>query len=217
MKKMSRYSKELIKSLIPQKLVAYKLKATVAPTLLLTFDDGPHETITPQVLAQLRRFKIRALFFVLGEQAERYPNLLREIDREGHFVGNHTFSHPKVSGCSFTEIRDQIIRCQDSVEEIIGKRPKFFRPPEGHITPTQLAATFSAGLRTVNWSNEGGEWGHQENQSATNIAVKLLERSRPSQIILLHDNNPKMPDILERSLFVLSTSYAVSPEISELI
>src|SRR5207253_4792106 len=99
------------------------------PYIALTFDDGPHEKLTPRLLDLLAQHHIHATFFVIGENAAQYPEILQRAVREGHEIGNHTWSHPNLAKMSEENVRSQINRTEETITNTIGSRPTLFRPP----------------------------------------------------------------------------------------
>ncbi|AIE79150.1 Peptidoglycan N-acetylglucosamine deacetylase [Bacillus cereus] len=109
-------------------------KAEVA----LTFDDGPDLEFTPKILDKLKQYNVKATFFLLGENAEKFPNVVKRIANEGHIIGNHTFSHPNLAKVNDAEYRNQIIKTEEILNRLAGYAPKFIRPPYGEILENQL-------------------------------------------------------------------------------
>jgi peptidoglycan/xylan/chitin deacetylase (PgdA/CDA1 family) len=99
----------------------------------LTFDDGPNPNATPRVLNFLRERNILAHFFVIGENAQKYPDIVRKIKDEGHLIGNHTNSHTCLLFKSYNFVQREILLAEEAIENAIGKRSKYFRPPYGSI------------------------------------------------------------------------------------
>jgi len=191
--------KEVIKNVVPNSLMRYKLDKQAASSILLTFDDGPDEKITPFILERLEEYRARAVFFVVGSRVKETPHLLKLIKAKGHLIGNHSYDHPKgkLPGLlSFFAYRRDLIRCQDVIEKTIGIKPSLFRPPRG-INLTSLLAAKSLDLRIVLYSIEGGEWGYRKSWDAQTIGRDLAESLRPRDIVLLHDDNSKVPMILD--------------------
>lgn len=167
---------------------------------MLTFDDGPRPKITPKVLSLLREFQARAVFFIVGHRAEKNPELLIEIVSHGHLVGNHTYRHSNEGINRFQDYKSDIIKCQQVIENITGVKPFLFRPAKGAISLTGLRAARSAGLMSLFWSVEGGEWGFNANKDAATISAYLKSHAGPGDIVLLHDDHPIIPDVLEELL-----------------
>jgi peptidoglycan/xylan/chitin deacetylase (PgdA/CDA1 family) len=189
--------KMIIKSFIPRWLIAYSLKASASNKILLTFDDGPDKTITPVILDLLEQFKARAVFFVKGHKVKENPDLLKSIFQKGHIIGNHTFKHQIEGQSTFNVSKQDLIDCQEIIKTVTGKVPYLFRPVEGKISFMEQIAAKKLGLKTVLWSNEGGEWGVNKAFSSKLIGNKLRQSLKVRDIVLLHDDNPKVPEILE--------------------
>jgi peptidoglycan/xylan/chitin deacetylase (PgdA/CDA1 family) len=201
--------KDTMKSIIPDDILTHRLDRRAARSVLLTFDDGPDERITPMVLNRLEEFGARAVFFVVGHKVEALPRLLDLIKEKGHIIGNHSYQHPKGTLPGLLEVlpyRRDIIKCQTVIEETIGVKPTLFRPPRG-IAAASLLAAKSIGLKTVLYSNEGGEWGCRKSSDAETIGTVLSRTLRPRDIILLHDDNSKVPAILDRIMPVIDEQH----------
>ncbi|MFQ6198837.1 polysaccharide deacetylase family protein [Streptomyces sp. NPDC000405] len=152
--------------------------------MALTFDDGPSPQYTPQVLDRLRDHRVRATFFVCGDNVVRYPAVVRRIVREGHTLGNHTWSHPRLDGLVTADVRDQIQRTQDVITRISGHRPVLFRAPYGRFTDSALALCAELGLRPISWSVDPKDWA---NPGAGTIAGRVLAGAAGGAIVLNHD------------------------------
>ncbi|WP_165175110.1 polysaccharide deacetylase family protein [Desulfovibrio sp. ZJ369] len=124
----------------------------------ITFDDGPSRN-TPQLLDLLNQYGIPATFFVLGQQAELYPDLVRRIVAEGHEVGNHSFSHPNLRLLAPERKIDEIRRT-DAVLRSLGAAPLFLRPPYGAFDTHTVEAAEALGLSVVLWSVDSRDWQH---------------------------------------------------------
>jgi peptidoglycan/xylan/chitin deacetylase (PgdA/CDA1 family) len=155
----------------------------------LTFDDGPDPRWTPLVLETLKRYKVRATFFVIGEQAELYPELVQRIHSEGHELGNHTYSHPnRMQKESFEELREEVRRCNEVIERITGVRPKLFRPPMGLMNYFIHTAAQVEGLTVVYWTVSADHHDAPTPQAMANRVMRLIH---PYGIILMHDGRTK--------------------------
>lgn len=168
----------------------------VGTQMQLTFDDGPHPTYTPQILAWLKANHLHATFFVVGENAARYPALVKRIVSEGHQIGNHSWNHPKLTVMSDTKVRDQLQRTHDAIVKACGTAPKVFRPPYGALSPRQRVWIESEfGYTTVLWDIDTLDW---KNSSAE--VAQIIDRDlRPGgrNIILAHDIHSKILPALE--------------------
>ncbi|EEM17380.1 polysaccharide deacetylase family protein [Bacillus pseudomycoides] len=154
-------------------------KAEVA----LTFDDGPDFVFTPQILDKLKNYGVKATFFLLGENAERYPDVVKRIANEGHTVGNHTYNHPNLVKVSDEEYRNQIVRTEEILQKLIGYAPKFIRPPYGEIREKQLEWATEQNFMTVQWSVDTVDW---KGVSAEQVTNTVLGNAFPGSVILQH-------------------------------
>ena len=154
-------------------------------SVALTFDDGPSDD-TGEILDMLCEQNLRATFFMVGRQVERYPEVARRVIGERHEVGNHSYSHPVYLYRSPRETRRQLKRAQDVINETTGVEPKLSRPPCGVRTPAYFSAAREMRLRTVQWSVAGFDW---RRIGAAEIALNVLRRVRAGSIILLHDGD----------------------------
>jgi peptidoglycan-N-acetylglucosamine deacetylase len=167
----------------------------------LTFDDGPAEHFTAQVLDILREYQVPATFFVCGKNVEAHPDLLRRMVAEGHEVGNHTYSHLFVYFRSRRRIAQEIDRTQTIIEKVTGFRPNIFRPPYGArwfgLVPTLL----ERGMHLILWSATGYDW-VKDVQGITEAALREL---KPGAVILLHDGRETRPAAeIDRSRTVMA-------------
>ena len=153
--------------------------------IALTFDDGPAEPFTGQILDILRRHRVAATFFCCGKNVSHFPDLVRRIDAEGHSLGNHTYSHPLFYLKSRALIADEIDRTQQALAGVTGKAPSLFRPPYGVRWFGLFPALRERGLADVQWSDTGYDW--IERNSPADIARQTLAKLSPGAIILLHD------------------------------
>ena len=153
----------------------------------LTFDDGPDPRSTPSFLAALSRSEVRATFFVLGEQVVRYPELTRRIAAEGHELAIHGWTHDRPwRPAVHAEIRG-LSRAAETVYEITGQIPRWYRPPYGILTGDRLIAAARTGLDPVLWSAWGRDW----TAAATPASVRAtVQRDlRGGGTVLLHDTD----------------------------
>jgi peptidoglycan-N-acetylglucosamine deacetylase len=149
----------------------------------LTFDDGPGPD-TEAILDVLAERQLRAAFFVVGQQVERYPSVARRIVDEGHEIGNHSFSHPMFLSQSPERTREQLARAQRAIEDATGVTPALARPPYGIKTPAYFSTARALGLRVVQWSVAGFDW---KPLTAERVASHVLRGAQPGAIVLLHD------------------------------
>lgn len=155
------------------------------PVAALTFDDAPHPLYAPLLLDTLRRSGVRATFFCIGRNALAYPYFVREMVREGHEVGNHTFHHVRLSSLDEASIRNELALTNEVLQGITGRSVRYFRPPGGRYSPVVLKVAQELGLRLVPWSDDPADF---DNPGTGPLEARLLSRLRPGGIVLLHDN-----------------------------
>ena len=149
----------------------------------LTFDDGPGPD-TEAILDVLAERNLRAAFFVVGQQVQRYPSIARRIVADGHEIGNHSLSHPNFLSQSSNETREQLARTQRIIEDATGVTASLARPPYGVKTPSYFTVARTLGLRIVQWSVAGFDW---KPLTAERVAAHVLRGATPGAIVLLHD------------------------------
>jgi peptidoglycan/xylan/chitin deacetylase (PgdA/CDA1 family) len=153
----------------------------------LTFDDGPDPEVTPLLLDLLRRRRLRATFFVAGRKAERHPGLVREILRQGHTIGNHSFRHdPLLMLRSRARLADEVARTQDLLASF-GIRPLLFRPPVGITNPRLAEVLRELRMECITFSCRALDFG---NRRIGGLAGNILRKVHPGAIVLLHDVSP---------------------------
>ena len=167
----------------------------------LTFDDGPHPEHTPRLLETLKRNGVRATFFLVGRQVERYPNLVRRIAEEGHDVANHSFFHPDIGLMSAREAVQGVLRTQKLLESFVGKTPSLYRPPRGKVTFWKLLRLWLLGVRIVLWNVDPRDYSW--NKAADMADWFRANPLRGGDIVLFHDRLPLarevLPELVETS------------------
>jgi peptidoglycan/xylan/chitin deacetylase (PgdA/CDA1 family) len=187
----------------------------------ITFDDGPDPLTTPLLLKLLLKRQIKATFFVTGEKAAAHPELVKEIVRQGHLVGNHSYRH---SYRMLFRTCPSIVKDIEAVQHVLsnfGIRPLAFRPPAGITSPRLKPALLKTGMYLVNFSCRALDGG---NRRISNIAERILRRIRPDDIVLLHDIRPPDEGLIpvwlkeiELLLAGIETKDLVVLQLSELI
>ncbi|MHB1676896.1 MAG: polysaccharide deacetylase family protein [Sulfuriferula sp.] len=153
----------------------------------LTIDDGPDPEVTPQVLAILDRYQVKASFFCIAELAARYPDLCREIVKRGHDVENHTQHHRhNFSLLGIKGYRREIQAAQITLNDITGRKPQFFRAPAGLRNPFLDPVLHRLHLRLATWSVRGYD---TRVRDAARVRNRLIRGLRAGAILLLHDGN----------------------------
>ncbi len=149
----------------------------------MTFDDGPNEPYTSQILDILARYDVKATFFVIGKNVELYPETAKRIVAEGHVIGNHSYSHQANHAVIDYSSRD-VFLAQFAIFSVVGLMPCLYRPPHGRKSPWELQNAKKEGLTVVMWSVSSGEL---NNKSAVSLAGNIVSKAKPGGIILLHD------------------------------
>ena len=150
----------------------------------LTFDDGPHPVYTPEILDILTEYGVRATFFCIGINAERYPDILKRTSDEGHCIGNHTYSHPKMKDIDSETLASEIRMTEEVIFSVCGLRPSLFRPPEGYRGPAVTEAAGNAGYDTVLWNVDTLDW---TGAGCASIVDSIMDNVKNGSIILCHD------------------------------
>ncbi|HXH51087.1 MAG TPA: polysaccharide deacetylase family protein [Terriglobia bacterium] len=158
-------------------------------SVVLTFDDGPAPPFTERVLDILAQHNISATFFLCGKNVESHPEIARRIVREGHTIGNHTYSHPFLMGRSRRFIAEEIDDAQEAIERVTGVRPTLFRPPYGVRWFGLMPVLRQRGLKLVMWSVMGFDWKYKTQA----IVSATTRRLHPGAVILLHDGHEQPP------------------------
>ena len=150
----------------------------------LTFDDGPSPTFTNKILDLLKRYQAKATFFVVGKQAERFPNLVLREYNEQHELGNHTYEHREINGMTEDELKKDLELSHQIVFKITGQRMRLFRPTSGNINDRLVKAARSLNYNIIIWKQDSRDW---TGLNGKIIAVRILKTIQPGSIILFHD------------------------------
>lgn len=181
----------------------------VCDQVYLTFDDGPDPRWTPYLLDLLALAGARATFFVVGRQACRHAGLLRRMVREGHAVGNHTWSHRHPMLLTGRTARREVRGGQAAIEDALGAWSLFYRPPHGAVRDCMVAEAESGGQKLVLWTRSALDWGPMA--TCPGISRRLAGMGS-GDIVLMHDrdwgiNRPaRLMRILPHQLRILRMS-----------
>ena len=149
--------------------------------IALTFDDGPRAGTTERLLNGLRERGASATFFLVGEQAAAFPDLVTRMKAEGHQIGNHTWSHARLEGMEAEAMKDEIANMDNLLNALVGEGSYWLRPPYGQLTPgTEKLVK----VPMVKWSVDPRDW---ESRNKEKIVEAVLEKAKPNSIVLLHD------------------------------
>jgi peptidoglycan-N-acetylglucosamine deacetylase len=172
------------------------------PYIAMTFDDGPSGPNTPKLLDLAAQKHIKLTFFLIGENAAHYPQLVQRELAEGHEVGNHTYTHPDLAKMSDDAVHSEIQKTQDAIITAAGYKPILMRPPYGAITAKQklwIAQDFN--VKLILWDVDPLDW---KNPGPSVVASRIISAVRPGSIILSHDIHSgtvaAMPEVFDTLL-----------------
>lgn len=180
----------------------------------LTFDDGPDADSTPRVLDLLKRYDVRATFFVVGEQARQNPELIHRMVAEGHTVAGHSYYHlPQSTLWSSQRYTEELFRCNDVVARLTGLRMRLYRPPFGVTNPPIARAVKNLGLIPVGWSVRSLD---TITKNRDRVVDRVMRGLRGGDVILLHDRLENSEELLEKLLTALRTQHYTTATVDEL-
>lgn len=168
--------------------VSYSQVKTDQPVLSITFDDGPHPSLTPKLLDILKERNVKATFFLVGRNIKAYPSIVRRIIAEGHEIGNHTWTHASLTSRSDAQIRDELKKSDDALLEVANYKTHLIRPPYGAINSRIKGLMFSEfDLTTIMWSVDPQDW---RRPGVSVVTSRLVNGAQNGAILLLHDIHP---------------------------
>jgi peptidoglycan/xylan/chitin deacetylase (PgdA/CDA1 family) len=169
--------------------------------IALTFDDGPNPLSTPQILNILEKKKIKATFFIIGDNAKKYPELLKKIYKDGHEIELHSNSHSRLLPLFFKKaIRAEIEKNIKIIKKQINFTPSYFRPPWGRSSPWMTNEIKKMNLKIALWSIDLKDW----SGTSPEKMLKMFEKKiKPGGIILLHDGEGKKKVKMENTIKAL--------------
>lgn len=167
--------------------------------IYLTFDCGYENGYTPAILDALEKHNVKAAFFVVGNYLETSPDLVKRMVEEGHIVGNHTYHHPDMSQISDpAAFQEEITSLEKKYQEITGlEMQKFYRPPQGKYSESNLKMAQELGYQTVFWSLAYVDWYVDQQPTQEEAYAKLLPRIHPGAVVLLHSTSKTNAEILD--------------------
>jgi peptidoglycan/xylan/chitin deacetylase (PgdA/CDA1 family) len=178
--------KSALQSILGNRFLIYTIPGN-KPVVALTFDDGPHSEYTALVLDVLRKNNVKGTFFLTGKAVEDCADLVRQIIKEGHCVGNHSYAHQDFSRISYGEIKDEILTTQKVFYETLGVGVNILRPPHGIFTFQQLFFCIRHSIKTILWSYDSRDYQYKGEA----YLKERLDKTRlcNGDIFLLHDDN----------------------------
>jgi peptidoglycan/xylan/chitin deacetylase (PgdA/CDA1 family) len=156
--------------------------------IALTFDDGPNDPHTLNLLEVLAKHDVHVTFFLIGRYVRQRPDIVREIAKQGHEIGNHTFTHPLLTFRSRSNVRKEITECRHTITDAVGEHSNLFRPPWGGRRPGTFSLARELGLEPIMWNVTGYDWNAP---STEYIEKKTTGRIRGGDVVLLHDGGHK--------------------------
>jgi peptidoglycan/xylan/chitin deacetylase (PgdA/CDA1 family) len=180
--------------------ISYSAVHVDGPFIAMTFDDGPSEKLTPELLDILARHHIHATFFVIGKNVVEHPEIVQRAVREGHEIGNHSWTHPAFAKMRDESVRAELQKTDDAIRAAIGARPVLMRPPYGSITARQKKWINSEfGYPIILWDVDPLDW---KRPGPSVVTSRIVRETRPGSIVLSHDIHPgtikAMPDTFDQ-------------------
>lgn len=185
------------------------------PFIAITFDDGPDQKLTPKLLDLLARLQIKATFFVIGQNASEFPEIVRRAAREGHEIANHSWSHPNLGKMSDESVRRELRKTDDAIMRATGVRPTLMRPPYGSITAHQKRwIPQELGLRIILWDVDPLDW---KRPGPSIVCNRIVANTRAGSIILAHDIHAPTIEAMPATLEQLAAKGFKFVTVSELL
>ena len=168
--------------------------STKSKEIAITFDDGPHPDITPKLLHLLKKHNIVATFFCTGINVENNKSIISKIIKDEHIIGNHSYGHSIFFDLMTSlKMKDEIIKTNDIIYSITKLVPLLFRPPYGVTNPLLKKALKKTKMVSIGWSLRSLDTIHDTKK----VVLKLKNQTKPGDIVLLHDTNPNIIEIMD--------------------
>lgn len=185
------------------------------PFIAMTFDDGPAEKLTPKLLDFLAAHRMKATFFVVGQCAAEFPEIVKRAAREGHEIANHSWSHPNLGKMSDEAVRRELQKTDDAIKAATGVRPTVMRPPYGSITARQKQWIHEEfGYRVIIWDVDPLDW---KRPGPSVVRERIVSQTQPGSIILAHDIHPPTIEAMPATLEQLEAKGFKFVTVSELL
>jgi peptidoglycan-N-acetylglucosamine deacetylase len=168
----------------PRAALARATAKDLTKTIYLTFDDGPNPIWTPKILALLEEYGAHASFFVVGENVQRWPSLVQRAAQDGDTIGDHTWSHPNLTGMSQSAVYIELGRDRNWITTLTGRTPTLWRPPYEAFNPSVVAIATGLAMRMQLWSVDTGDW---QLPGTEVIVLRVMAALDNGMVVLLHD------------------------------
>lgn len=194
--------KYTIKSIIYFLFSAFIIRDKKDNNIYISFDDGPHPVNTLKIIKELSKTNAKATFFMVGEEMEKYPDVVHEVINNGHTVGYHSYDHKSLKKISFKMLRCDLIKANILVEKF-GIKSKLYRPPYGDLTVVSFVWLILNNWKIIMWSVDSGDSFYGEDKVKMNVHPKNIIKG---DILLFHDDYNKTVEILPEILKEFNTS-----------
>ncbi len=175
---------------------------TTKKIVALTFDDGPNNGYTREILEILRENNIHGTFFMVGQNVTEYPKVVQEAFLDGNIIANHTESHHNLANLEGEAIEQELVQGSQAIHKVIGKKPLLFRPPYGSCSIKSFRVARNLGLKTIMWSSITDDY-HFKATSPTKIASEIISLVGPGAIITLHDGGGNRQKTVEALAIII--------------
>mgnify|MGYP000877083218 CR=1 FL=1 len=166
----------------------YRQGANDVKKVALTFDDGPDSVYTPQILDILRDNNVKGTFFLIGNRAKLFPEVVQRMVKEGHIVGNHSMTHPNIIKLNKTQTAKEIKECEDVLRSLTGYRTALFRSPYGSLNSEKVQEIAQLKVKIIAWNVDSLDW---KSLTAEQVKDNILENVREGSVILQHASGSK--------------------------
>lgn len=166
----------------------------------ITFDDGPSPSFTRQIMDLFSHYQGYATFFVTGTQVEKFPDVLQEIARRRHEIGNHLYHHRPIPSLSEYHLIRELQRTHRLVQELTGNTIRIFRPINGFYDEKVVRAAHAMNYQVIIWSQDSQDW---SKKTGNEIATRIIDEIRPGQILLFHDQGGNRNNTIDALKIIL--------------
>lgn len=204
----------VVTSLLSGRIIPIYSVETPQKKVAFSFDAVWGADQTRNLLAILRKHKVKTTFFLGGFWLEKYPDMVKLIAKEGHEIGNHTYTHPHLNSLAPKQIQDELMRTHQLIFSLTGQKAHLFRPPFGEYSNKVIETAQQCGYQTIIWDVDSLDW---KNLSSDVMVQRVYKGLRPGSIVLFHNAGLNTPQAIDTLLNRLKAeSYEVVP-ISQLL